>query len=425
MDDVPSSTIAFLILLLLLSAFFSSAETAYSSVNKIRLRNYEGEGRLGAKTAVYIAENFDKTLSTLLVGNNLVNIAAATLSSQIATQLFGPSLGVFISTFVVTILVLIFGEIIPKSLAKEYAEVYALKTSGVLFVLIQVFYPVTWIFLQIKKLVSIFVRNKEMVPSVTEEEIKLLVQISEDEGIIGKNEKELVHRSLEFDDIIVNEILKPRPDMVAIEVNQPVDEIKEIFFKEHFSRIPVYEGNIDNIIGILSERDFFTTYIQQNENMNIKSILRNPLFVVESMKISALLPELQKQKVHIAIVIDEFGGTSGLITLEDILEEIVGEIWDEHDISIKQVKQLGPSSYVFNADYSIDDFAEFVNMDAPLTSNHTLGGWLIEEFQRVPQEGEEFSYQDLNLKITKAEKKRIRQIQININQKQESVEFAN
>ncbi|WP_332697486.1 hemolysin family protein [Halalkalibacter lacteus] len=425
MDDVPSSTIALFILLLLLSAFFSSAETAYSSVNKIRLRNYEGEGRRGAKTAVYIAENFDKTLSILLVGNNLVNIAAATLSSQMAIQLYGPSLGVFISTFVVTILVLIFGEIIPKSLAKEYAEAYALKTSGVLFILINVFYPVTWIFLQMKNLVLMFVKNKEIVPSVTEEEIKMLVQISEDEGVIGKSEKELVHRSLEFDDIIVNEILKPRPDMVAVGVHQPVDEIIEIFFKEHFSRIPVYEGNVDNIIGILSERDFLTAYIQQNETLNIRSLLRNPLFVVESMKISALLPELQKLKVHMAIVIDEFGGTSGLITLEDILEEIVGEIWDEHDISIRQVKQLGPSSYVFNADYSIDDFAQFVNMDAPLTSNHTLGGWLIEEFQRVPQEGEEFSYQDLNLKVTKAEVKRIRQIQLNINQKQGNVEFVN
>ncbi|MDT8860138.1 hemolysin family protein [Alkalihalobacillus sp. MEB130] len=422
MDDVPSSLIALFIMLLGLSAFFSSAETAFSSVNKIRLKNYKEEGRKGAKKAVEIADNFDKTLSTLLVGNNLVNIAAATLSSQIAIQLFGPSLGVFISTFVVTILVLIFGEIIPKSLAKEYAEGYALKTSGILFLLIQVFYPVTWVFLQIKKLIYLFVKNKDNTPSVTEEEIKMLVQISEDEGVIGKKEKELVHRSLEFDDIIVREILKPRPDMVAVEVNQPISEIKDVFLKEHFSRVPVYEGNIDNVIGILSERDFLTAFIDAGENVDLPSLLRQPLFVVESMKISSLLPELQKQKIHMAIVIDEFGGTSGLVTLEDLLEEIVGEIWDEHDVSVNHVKQIGASSYVVDADYSIDDFARFVKMDVPTTSNHTLGGWLIEEFQRIPVEGEEFLYQNLNLKIEKAEKKRIRQVRLMINNKQGEVE---
>ncbi|WP_227940418.1 hemolysin family protein [Alkalihalobacillus deserti] len=422
MDDVPSSLIVLFIVLLGLSAFFSSAETAFSSVNKIRLRNYEEEGRRGAKKAVDIAENFDKTLSTLLVGNNLVNIAAATLSSQIAIHLFGPSLGVFISTFVVTILVLIFGEIIPKSLAKEYAETYALKTSGILFLLIQVLYPVTWVFLQIKKLVYLFLRNKENTPSVTEEEIKMLIQISEDEGVIGKNEKEMVHRSLEFDDIIVQEILKPRPDMIAVEVNQPVSEIKDVFLKEHFSRIPVYESNVDNIIGILSERDFLTAYIKDGEKLDVKSLIRHPLFVVESMKISSLLPELQKQKVHMAIVVDEFGGTSGLITLEDLLEEIVGEIWDEHDVSVNQVRKVGPSSYVVNADYSIDDFAQFVDIDAPTTSNHTLGGWLIEEFQRIPKVGEEFLYQDLILKIEKAEEKRVRQVHLKINKNCDEVE---
>ncbi|WP_332698767.1 hemolysin family protein [Halalkalibacter lacteus] len=422
MDDVPSSLIALFFVLLFLSAFFSSAETAFSSVNKIRLRNYEEEGRRGAKKALKIAEDFDTTLSTLLVGNNLVNIAAATLSSQIAIRLFGPSLGVFISTFVVTILVLIFGEIIPKSLAKEYAESYALKTSGILSLLIQVLYPVTWVFLQIKKLVSLFMRNKENTPSVTEQEIKMLVQLSEDEGVIGKSEKEMVHRSLEFDDIIVQEILKPRPDMITVELNQPISEIKDVFFAEHFSRIPVYEGNVDNVIGILSERDFLTAYIQKGENVDLTSLLRQPLFVVESMKISSLLPELQKQKVHMAIVIDEFGGTSGLVTLEDILEEIVGEIWDEHDVSVNQVKQVGPSSYVFNADYSIVDFAEFIHIDVPTTANHTLGGWLIEEFQRIPKVGEEFSYQDLHVKVIKAEEKRVRQVQIKINKKQAEVE---
>ncbi|UOE94818.1 hemolysin family protein [Alkalihalobacillus sp. LMS39] len=414
MDDVPSSLIAFLVMLLGLSAFFSSAETAFSSVNKIRLKNYEDEGRRGAKKAVIIAENFDKTLSTLLVGNNLVNIAAATLSSQIAINVFGPSLGVFISTFVVTILVLIFGEIIPKSLAKEFAEGYALKTSGILFYLIIVLYPVTWLFLHCKKLVTFFIKNKENTPSVTEEEIKMIVQISEDEGVIGKQEKEMVHRSLEFDDIIVHDILKPRPDMVAVEVNQPITEIMDIFLTEHYSRIPVYEGTIDNVIGILSERDFLTAYIKKRESVDIRNLIRKPLFVVESMKISTLLNELQKQKIHMAIVIDEFGGTSGLITMEDLLEEIVGEIWDEHDVSVNQLKQVDSTSYMIDADVSIDEFARFLKIGTPETNNHTVGGWVIEEFQRIPKEGEEFIYQSFHIKVVRAEERRVRQVLLKI-----------
>lgn len=416
MDDVPSSTIILFIFLLFLSAFFSSAETAFSSVNKLRLNHYAGEGRRGAKKALHIAENFDQTLTTLLVGNNLVNIAAATLSSQIAIQLYGPNLGVFISTFVVTFLVLIFGEIMPKSFAKEFAESYTLKTAGVLFLLVGLFKPITWLFIKLKNFVSVFFKNKEREPSVTEEEIKVLVQMSEDEGVIDEKERELVHRSLEFDDIIVDEIIKPRPDMVAVEVNDSVDEIKEVFFKERFSRIPVYEGNIDNIIGILSERDFLTEYIRRYDKMDIRSLLRDPLFVVQSMKISVLLPELQKKKVHMAIVIDEFGGTAGLITLEDILEEIVGEIWDEHDESVLLVRELSPGNYLFFADYPVDDFSDLLQLDLPETTKHTLGGWIIDELQRIPVEGEEIDLGAITLKILKVEENRIRQVHVTVNE---------
>lgn len=422
MDDVPSSSILFFALLLLLSAFFSSAETAFSSVNKLRLNHYASEGRKGAKKALHIADNFDHALTTLLVGNNLVNIAAATLSSQIAIQLYGPNLGVFISTFVVTLLVLIFGEILPKSFAKEFAESYALKSAGVLLLLIRLFKPVTWLFLKLKNILSVFFRNKEREPSVTEEELKVLVQMSEDEGVIDKHEKELVHRSLEFDDIIVNEIIKPRPDMVAVEINDSVEEIKEVFFRERFSRIPVYEGSIDHVVGILSERDFLTEYIRNKEEMDLRSLLREPLFVVQSMKISVLLPELQKKKVHMAIVIDEFGGTAGLITLEDILEEIVGEIWDEHDESVLLVNELSPGNYLFNADYAVDDFAEFLNIDNLDTTKHTLGGWIIEELQRIPVEGEEITINNLTLKIIEVAENRIRKVHVKVNKREDKTE---
>jgi CBS domain containing-hemolysin-like protein len=400
-----------LFVLLFLSAFFSSAETAFSSVNKIRLQYYADEGRRGAKKAFIISKNFDEALSTILVGNNLVNIAAATISSQLAIGLFGPNMGVFISTFVVTILVLIFGEILPKSLAKEYAESYSLKISGILSLLIKLFHPITWMFIQLRKAVSALINNKEVHPSMTEEEIKVMIEISEEEGVIEKHEKELVHRSLEFNDIIVAEILRPRTDIIAVNQNSTIEEIKEVFFREQYSRIPVYDGNIDNITGILSEKDFLKLLIQENES-KLQELFRYPLFVVESMKVSTLLPQLQKQKTHMAIVIDEYGGTAGLITLEDILEEIVGEIWDEHDEKIKLLNQVDSKTYVISADYPLDEFARFTNVELPDSTYHTLGGWLTEQFQRIPHKGEQLTYEHVTLQIEEADEKRLRQIKI-------------
>ncbi|MFC0270797.1 hemolysin family protein [Metabacillus herbersteinensis] len=407
------------ILLLALSAFFSSAETAFSTVNKIRLKNSADEGKGGAKKALYIINHFDQALSTILVGNNLVNIGAATLSSTIAIDIFGPSVGVFVSTFVVTILVLIFGEIPPKSIAKEYADSFSLKISGILLFLIRLMSPITWFFIRLRKGAAKLMGNKDQEPSFTEGEIKAMLNKSEEEGVLNKNENELIHRSLDFDDIIVAEIIKPRIDIISIEVNQPIEEIKDILFKERFSRIPVYEDHIDNMIGILSERDFLTALVQNEEQINIRELLRDPMFVVESMKISAILPELQKHKVHMAIVIDEFGGTSGLITLEDILEEIVGDIWDEHDVSVKEMKQLDEVTYLFNADYSLDDFVRVTDVELPDTSYHTLGGWIVNQFQRIPTMGETFEYEHLTLTIEEAEERRIRKVKVFLNKKTE------
>ncbi|WP_332628848.1 hemolysin family protein [Halalkalibacter flavus] len=413
MSEVPISIIILLISLLAISAFFSSAETAYSSVNRIRLKNYSDEGFRGAKKALHISNNFDEALSTILVGNNLVNIAAATLSSQLAIQLFGPNMGVFISTVVLTILVLIFGEILPKSFAKEYAESYTLKTSGIMTLLITIFKPITWAFIQLRKGVSRFIRKKEHHPSMTEEEIKVMINISEEEGVIESHEKELVHRSLEFNDIIVAEIIKPRTDIVAINVKSSIDDIKEVFFREHYSRIPVFEESIDNIVGILSEKDFLKSLLIKSETQ-ITDLLRDPLFVVESMKVSTLLPQLQIQKTHMAIVIDEYGGTAGLVTLEDILEEIVGEIWDEHDEKIKPFSQLDSHTYVISADFPLDDFARLTDVELPNSSYHTLGGWLTERFERIPREGEQFTYEHVDLQVEASDDKRLRQIKVSI-----------
>jgi putative hemolysin len=412
--EVPLSLIMLLGGLIVLSAFFSSAETAFSSVNKIRLRNYASENRSGSKKALYISENFDNALSTILVGNNIVNIAAASISAKVATDLFGPSTGLIISTFVMTLLILIFGEILPKSIAKENAETYTLKISGILYFLIKVLTPVNFLFGKLKSLVSkTYSQNNENMPSVTEEEIKVMVDISEEEGTINKDERELVHRSLDFNEILVGEIITPRTDMIALEVNQPIQEIKEVFLEERYSRIPVYEEHIDNVIGILSEREFLAELLQY-QDVNVRKLLRKPMFVVKSTKIATLLPELQKSKVHMSIVIDEYGGTAGLITLEDILEELVGEIWDEHDEKINIMTKVNENTFEFDAQFQLDDFSKLLKLPDLDSSYHTLGGWIVEKYERIPDQGESFEFENLKITIDDVKKHRVKKVKVEI-----------
>jgi len=279
-DDLPLSTIILLLILIMLSAFFSASETAYSSVNRIRLKNYVEEKRRGSKKAFFITEHFDNALSTILVGNNIVNIAAASIASKVATDIFGENTGLVISTFVMTLLILTFGEILPKSFAKENAESFSLRVSGILFVLMKFLTPITYLFGLLKALAAKLINSNNETPSFTEEEIKVMVDLSEEEGVIDNKEKELVHRSLDFNDILVGEILTPRIDMVAVEVNDPIEKIRDMFLEERYSRVPVYEDNTDNIIGILSEREFLSLLVQQKK-INLRSIIRKPFFVVE------------------------------------------------------------------------------------------------------------------------------------------------
>ncbi|KKK36329.1 hypothetical protein WQ57_19780 [Mesobacillus campisalis] len=412
MAEVPIGLIIFLVVLIIFSAFFSSAETAFSSVNKIRLRNYVTENKPGSKKALYISDNFDNALSTILIGNNIVNIAASSIAASVFTGLFGAGTGLVVSTLGMTILILIFGEILPKSIAKENAESYSLKISGILLLLMKLLTPFNFLFAKLKDVVSrTFSKNKEASPSVTEEEIKVMVDISEEEGVINKDERELVHRSLEFNEITVGEVLTHRMDMIAVEVSQPIEEIKQVFLAERFSRIPVYKENIDNIIGFLSEREFFSELIQGKEIV-VEKLLRKPMFVVKSMRIASLLPELQRTKSHMAIVVDEFGGTSGLITLEDILEELVGEIWDEHDEKVNVMTKLSDTTYEFDAQYDLDDFAEMFNVPMPESTAHSLGGWIFESLERIPKQGEGFMYENLEISVQEVDNHRVRRIKV-------------
>ena len=411
MTEIPLNLLFVLIILLILSAFFSSAETAYSSANKLRLKSYADENRPGSVKAFFISQHFDQALSTILIGNNLVNIAAATISAQVATVLFGGNTGLLISTIVMTILILVFGEVLPKSLAKENAEPLALKISALLLLLMKLFTPLTWLLVKLKQVMLKFVSKSEGIPSVTEEELKEMFTIGQEEGVIEASERELLHNTLDFNDTKVVEVLTPRTDLVALDIDMSIDEITSILIRERFSRVPVYENSIDNIIGVLSERDFLSQLVT-NKEMNVRNLIRKPLFVVETLGIASLLPMLQKNRVHMAIVIDEFGGTSGIVTLEDILEELVGEIWDEHDEKAKEVTELGTNVFEIDGDFPLDDFARLVQMELPDSRNYTLGGWLTEVFDYVPTVGEEFNYDDIKLIVTEAEDRRILKIRV-------------
>lgn len=412
MLEVPIGLIILLAVLVLLSAFFSSAETAFSSVNKIRLRNYAGENRPGSKKALYISDNFDNALSTILVGNNIVNIAAASISSKVAIDLFGPSTGLLVSTFGMTLLILIFGEILPKSIAKEHAEAYTLKISGILLLLIRILAPVNYLFGKLKRVVSRTFSSKEgQMPSVTEEEIKVMIDISEEEGTINKHERELVHRSLDFNEVTVGEALTHRTDMIAVDIDHSVEDIKQVFLRERYSRIPVYRGSIDHIVGFLSERDFFAVLLK-GEAVDMEKLMRKPMFVVKSMKIAALLPELQRTKSHMAVVIDEYGGTAGLITLEDILEELVGDIWDEHDEKTSFLTEIGGDAYLLDGSYELEDFAELFDIAVPDGASRYVGEWIFRRLERIPAEGEIFRYEHLTITLMEVSNHRIRKVKV-------------
>lgn len=415
MGELPLSLLGWFFLCIVLASFFSSAETAFSTANKIRLKNYVEENHRGSKRVNYIMENLDRVLLTVLVANRITNIVAVAFLVDIATTMLGERAGLVAAIIVMTVLLLIFGEILPKSIAKEHAESLSIRYAAIVYVLMKLLSPITTLFNAVRVRIAKWFTNGTVVPAVTEEEIKVMIDLSEEEGIIDNKEKELIHRSLDFDEILVGEIFTPRSDMVAVEVNQSIEEIRDVFLAEKYSRIPVYEEDIDNVIGILSESDFFSELVQQKD-INIRALLRKPLFVVESMKISDLLPELQKSKVHMAIVVDEFGGTAGLITLEDIIEQIVGEIWDEHDEAVKNVQQIDENSYEFNAELPLDEFCEIMKIDAPESSSHTLGGWIFEMFERVPNVGETLYYGPLTLTVQQVENRRIRKVLVSLNE---------
>lgn len=375
--------------LVLLSAYFSATETAFTSANRIRLKNLAGDGNKKAKEVLDLSDNYDNLLSTILVGNNIVNIAMSSLATVFFLQLY-PKYGATIATAVITIVVLVFGEISPKSVAKEKAESFAMFSAPFISAIMTVLTPVNWIFSQWKKLLA-KVFNVDGVRPITEDELLTIVEEAETEGGIDEGQSELIQNAIEFNELEAWDVLTPRVDIEAIETDEDKEEIAKLFRETGFSRLPVYEDDLDNILGVLNQKDFHN-YIR-NTDLPVSAYVKPVIFVAGSMKISQLLKRLQTAKAHIAIIVDEYGGTSGLVTMEDIIEELIGEIYDEHDgDQLQDIVQQQDGSYRVLCGSNIDKMFDYFDVDEDMDCN-TVNGWVVLQIDKLPEVGDHFVYE--------------------------------
>lgn len=391
--------------LLAFSALFSACETAFSSVNKIRLKHSALQGDKKAEKALSLAESFDKALTAILIGNNLVNIVSASLGTILCTAWFGEG-GVGISSLIMTVLVLIFGEILPKSYAKTHAEPLTRFFAAPLCGLIWILTPVIFLFNQLAKLVT----SKDAEPSVTEDELKVIVEQIEEEGVLEEQESDLVRSALEFDEITVTEVLVPRVNIVAVQKDMPIEEVKQTFLRERYSRLPVYDETLDDIIGFITEKDFFG--LLEEGGTSLRPIIQKIIRLPEFARISDILGTMQRNKSHIALVIDQYGGTKGMVTLEDIIEELVGEIYDEADEIIPMITRVDANSYDVSGEYSIGDLCDALELseDSIETECTSLGGWVMELFGHIPEVGESYTGEWFTLRVIAATEQKIERV---------------
>ena len=406
---IPGQLIA-IVCLVLLSAYFSATETAFTSVNRIRLKNMAASGNRKAKLVIRLIEDYDRLLSTVLVGNNIVNIAMTAIATLMFVTLYG-EYGAPIATLVVTVIVLIFGEISPKSMAKEIPEKFAMASAPVIQFLVVVLRPLTWFFGLFRSLVNALFKVKNDM-SITEDELLIMVEEAETEGAIGNEQSELITNAIEFYELEAYDVLTPRVDVIAIEEDTPKDEIGRLFLETGFSRLPVYEENLDHIIGVLNQKDFHNYLIKGKKK--VSEYIKPVVFVSGSIKIAALLKKMQKIKTHIAVVVDEYGGTEGIITMEDIIEELVGEIYDEHDEVIDvEIKPLADGSYVVQGHTNLEKFLDVFNveLETPVT---TVNGWVCTQLNDLPGVNDYFESQIANqlfkVTVTKADQRKALEI---------------
>ena len=404
-----------IVILIAMSALFSSMETAFSSVNKVRLKHNAANGSKRAAKALEISENFDKALTTILVGNNIVNILSSALGTVIFTGLFGAA-GVAVATAVMTVLVLIFGEIIPKSFAKQNAEKCALAFAALLNVLMVLLTPISAFFAVIQRGITKISKSGDS-PDFTEDELKYIIEEIEDQGVLEEQESDLVRSALEFDEITIEQILVPRVKVVAVERNEDISNILEIFKRDRYSRLPVYEDTIDNIIGLINEKDFFAMYLEsEGKPSDIEHIIQKALYISEMKLISEVLKEMQRTKIHMAIVKDQYGGTSGIVTMEDIIEELVGEIYDENDEVIHNIVEVAEHIYDVQADISINDMLEKLELPVDLieTDSNTVGGWVMELFGRIPEKNDTITEGIFTITVLEADEQSVSKVGIRL-----------
>ncbi len=391
LDSASIGMIAAMVVMVICSAYFSATETAFTSLNRIRLKSKADAGDRRAARALALVDKYDNLLSTILVGNNIVNLTASSLSTLFFTVGLHLQNGAVVATAVITIVVLIFGEVSPKSMAKEAPEQFAMFSAPIIGTLMVILTPVNWFFAALKKGLSKIMRSKDK-EGITEEELVTMVDQAESEGGLDQHESKLIRAAIEFHDLEVEEILTPRVDMVAVRDTDPMEDIAHAFAESGYSRLPVYHEDIDNIIGVIHEKDFHTT---------------------GNTKISELLRILQKEKAHMVIVVDEYGGTEGLVTLEDIVEELVGEIWDEHDEVIEEFRRQSDGSYLISCSADLTDLFDLFAIKGECDAN-TISGWVMERIGKVPEEGDHFVSDGLDVTVTRVDHRRALEIRVEV-----------
>ena len=418
MDTDGSITqLIFLAVLIFLSALFSSAETAFLSTNKIRLRNLQEEGEKKADLVLFMLDNQNKLISALLVGNNIVNIGSSALATKMATEAFGNA-GVGIATGIMTLLVLVFGEVIPKNLAAAHAETWAMFIAPFIRLVSFVLTPVVFLLTKLSDFVVHFSKSDdEEDPTITEDEFKILMNVGQEEGVLDESESEMINSIFEFDETVVKAIMVPRIDIVAVDVEDSINEALRIIVDGGHSRIPAYEESIDNIVGILYAKDIFAHLDADFDTMKVKELLRPAYYIPETKKVSDLLNELRLKKVHMAIILDEYGGTNGLVTIEDLIEEIIGDIQDEYDVEDDLIVMHGEDHLVADARAPIGDVEDAfdVELDEEILEDSeadTIGGLAFEHLGGIPAVGDEVTVGRFLIRIVDVSGRRISKVEI-------------
>ena len=410
MDSSTVAMLAALVALVALSAYFSATETAFTSLNRIRLKTRADDGDKRAARTLALAADFDRLLSTLLIGNNIVNNVATTIGAVLFIQLIGSAKGPTVSATVLTVVILIFGEVTPKSLAKERPEAWAIVATPLLRVMAVLLTPVNFLFTQWKKLLRVLLRHQDD-DGITEEELMGMVDQAETEGSLDQHESDLIRNAIEFNDMEVSEILTPRVDLEALADTATMEEAAAMYADSGFSRLPIYHDSIDNIIGVLHEKDFYAAYCRGVKRLS--ELKSSVLYTTETARISDLLRQLQQNKVHMAVVVDEYGGTQGIVTMEDIMEELVGEIWDEHDEVIEEFRKQSDGSYLVACSEDLDDLYDLFDMKPSEEYDaSSVSGWVMEEIGRVPDVGDRFQADGLDVCVTRVEHRRVMEIRV-------------